>query len=71
MVGTQSADSADFAVLREVGTGSWGRSAQDRGYRTEMRLGREVPVQDFVTGTARPWNKPTTASPGASSAGCR
>jgi RimJ/RimL family protein N-acetyltransferase len=38
VIGTQSVDGADFAVLREVGTGSWvGRSAQGRGYGTEMR----------------------------------
>jgi RimJ/RimL family protein N-acetyltransferase len=38
VVGTQSLDARDFAVLREAGTGSWlGRSHQGRGLGTEMR----------------------------------
>jgi len=38
VVGTQSVDGAGFAVLREVGTGSWlGRAAHGRGLGTEMR----------------------------------
>jgi len=38
VVGTQSLDGRDFAVLREAGTGSWiGRGFQGRGLGTEMR----------------------------------
>jgi RimJ/RimL family protein N-acetyltransferase len=38
VVGTQGVDATDFAVLREVATGSWlGRAEQGRGYGTEMR----------------------------------
>ncbi|MEV6852067.1 GNAT family N-acetyltransferase [Actinoplanes sp. NPDC051411] len=38
VVGTQSLDGCDFAVLREAGTGSWiGRRHQGRGLGTEMR----------------------------------
>lgn len=38
VVGTQSLDGHDFAVLREAGTGSWiGRAHQRRGFGTEMR----------------------------------
>ena len=37
-VGTQSIGGADFATLREVGTGSWlGRAEHGRGLGTEMR----------------------------------
>ena len=38
VVGTQQLDGRDFAVLREVGTGSWvGRAHQGQGVGTEMR----------------------------------
>ncbi|GGV08309.1 succinyl-CoA transferase Rv0802c [Actinomadura cremea] len=38
VVGTQSVGARDFAVVREVGTGSWlGRRFQGRGIGTEMR----------------------------------
>ncbi|SNY58261.1 GNAT family N-acetyltransferase [Paractinoplanes atraurantiacus] len=38
VVGTQGIGADDFAVLREVGTGSWlGRAHHGRGYGTEMR----------------------------------
>jgi RimJ/RimL family protein N-acetyltransferase len=38
VIGTQSLGGKHFAVLREVGTGSWlGREDQGRGYGTEMR----------------------------------
>ena len=38
VVGTQTIDGAGFAVLREVGTGSWlGRAEHGRGLGTEMR----------------------------------
>jgi len=38
VVGTQSMSAADFAVLREVATGSWlGQAHQGRGIGTEMR----------------------------------
>ncbi|MFG1996698.1 GNAT family N-acetyltransferase [Actinoplanes sp. NPDC048988] len=38
VVGTQGIGAEDFAVLREVGTGSWlGRGHHGRGYGTEMR----------------------------------
>ena len=38
VIGTQDVNAEDFAVLREVRTGSWlGRAWQGRGYGTEMR----------------------------------
>jgi len=38
VIGTQGLDARDFALLREVGTGSWlGRAFHGRGYGTEMR----------------------------------
>jgi RimJ/RimL family protein N-acetyltransferase len=38
VIGTQSLDGRDFAVLREAGTGSWiGRRHQGQGLGTEMR----------------------------------
>ena len=38
VIGTQALDGRDFAVLREVGTGSWlGREFHGQGYGTEMR----------------------------------
>jgi RimJ/RimL family protein N-acetyltransferase len=38
VIGTQALDAANFATLREVGTGSWlGRAFHRRGYGTEMR----------------------------------
>ncbi|MEU4214001.1 GNAT family protein [Actinoplanes sp. NPDC026623] len=38
VIGTQALDAKDFAVLRQVGTGSWlGREHQGKGYGTEMR----------------------------------
>lgn len=38
VIGTQALDAKEFAVLREVGTGSWlGRAHHRRGYGTEMR----------------------------------
>ena len=38
VVGTQGMSAADFAILREVGTGSWlGQAHQGRGIGTEMR----------------------------------
>jgi len=38
VVGTQSVDGRQFAVRREVGTGSWlGRAEHGKGYGTEMR----------------------------------
>jgi RimJ/RimL family protein N-acetyltransferase len=38
VIGTQALDGKEFAVLREVGTGSWlGRAHHGRGYGTEMR----------------------------------
>ncbi|MEV5830362.1 GNAT family N-acetyltransferase [Spirillospora sp. NPDC052242] len=38
VVGTQGVSAAEFAVVREVGTGSWlGRRHQGRGIGTEMR----------------------------------
>jgi RimJ/RimL family protein N-acetyltransferase len=38
VIGTQGVDASDFAVLREVGTGSWlGIEHHGRGYGTEMR----------------------------------
>lgn len=38
VVGTQSVGATNFAVLREVGTGSWlGRALHGQGYGTEMR----------------------------------
>jgi RimJ/RimL family protein N-acetyltransferase len=38
VVGTQGISAADFAVVREVGTGSWlGQAHQGRGIGTEMR----------------------------------
>jgi RimJ/RimL family protein N-acetyltransferase len=38
VIRTQSVEGAGFAVLREVGTGSWlGRAEHGRGYGTEMR----------------------------------
>ena len=38
VVGTQGMSAADFAIVREVGTGSWlGQAHQGRGIGTEMR----------------------------------
>ncbi|GAA3345402.1 GNAT family protein [Amorphoplanes nipponensis] len=38
VIGTQGVDARRFAVLREVGTGSWlGREHHSRGFGTEMR----------------------------------
>jgi RimJ/RimL family protein N-acetyltransferase len=38
VIGTQALDGRDFAVLRQVGTGSWlGREFHGQGYGTEMR----------------------------------
>ena len=38
VVGTQGMSATDFAILREVGTGSWlGQAHQGRGIGTEMR----------------------------------
>jgi RimJ/RimL family protein N-acetyltransferase len=38
VIGTQALDGRDFAVLRQVGTGSWlGREFHGLGYGTEMR----------------------------------
>jgi RimJ/RimL family protein N-acetyltransferase len=60
VVGTQSADARDFAILREIGTGSWlGRQHQGQGIGTAMRaavldlafgaLGAEYAVSDAFT----------------------
>ncbi len=63
IVGTQSISGRDFAVLREVGTGSWlGQRYQRQGIGTEMRaavlhlafagLGAEYATSDAFTGNA-------------------
>jgi RimJ/RimL family protein N-acetyltransferase len=60
VVGTQSADARDFAIVREMGTGSWlGRQHQGQGIGTAMRaavlalafdgLGAEYAVSDAFT----------------------
>ncbi len=47
VVGTQGVGAHDFAVLRQVSTGSWlGRAYQGQGIGTQMRAVRDRPVVD-------------------------